>query len=560
MKGTYSTKDHLGTWRWFKDGVLHRENGPAIEWDDGDKYWYKNNVLHREAGPAIECVNPNDNQYYLDGAFKTKAQFDSIINKKKNLKYSKDNPPTAPGTYDLGDGISIYIAAYGKDTFTLWQRDYKNHRDDGPAIIDQWGNKEYWVDGKRHREDGPAVEHANGDKEYHVNGEPHRLDGPALDYINGAYHWYKDGLRHCETGPASWIPGGRKEYYLNDKKVSKKVIDALIASKNSEEVYDLSEEKIKEIDERAIKVIEAHMKPIPYSETNLPTEIGIYDFGNGKSYIVTENFVMWKNNGLYHKLDGPAMIFKDGTKKWFVDDKLHRSDGPAIEWGITHRKDWYQEGFLHRLDGPAIEYVNGDKCWYVNGNVISEEKFNMLTKLSDSDDKKQYSNTEVVLKKKETTMSNKSFGEKFKEAQLEGAKRNVVRTGTNATMNGMRLALLSTGLAGPTNAVNAFMSTPLAAGLTKTAVGLGLDHIPQLKGKPLTKTFSREFRVQGMEDLQEIFLDEFMKNLMPAIIAEFKNMEKNSNIRVKTDQEETKEEGELLEDEDFVSQEATKSI
>jgi len=31
-----------GTKRWFLNGKLHREDGPAIEWPDGKKYWYLN--------------------------------------------------------------------------------------------------------------------------------------------------------------------------------------------------------------------------------------------------------------------------------------------------------------------------------------------------------------------------------------------------------------------------------------------------------------------------------------------------------------------------------------
>ncbi len=38
---------------------LHREDGPAIEYANGDKYWYQNGKYHREDGPAIERVNGN---------------------------------------------------------------------------------------------------------------------------------------------------------------------------------------------------------------------------------------------------------------------------------------------------------------------------------------------------------------------------------------------------------------------------------------------------------------------------------------------------------------------
>ena len=44
----YST----GTKKWYKYGCLHREDGPAEEYSDGSKLWYKNGKLHREDGPA----------------------------------------------------------------------------------------------------------------------------------------------------------------------------------------------------------------------------------------------------------------------------------------------------------------------------------------------------------------------------------------------------------------------------------------------------------------------------------------------------------------------------
>lgn len=34
--------------------ILHREDGPAVIWDSGQKIWYYENKIHREGGPAIE--------------------------------------------------------------------------------------------------------------------------------------------------------------------------------------------------------------------------------------------------------------------------------------------------------------------------------------------------------------------------------------------------------------------------------------------------------------------------------------------------------------------------
>jgi len=88
--------DVNGTKRWYLNGNLHRENGPAIEYADGTKcwylngkrhredinpetgltcpaiefanggkWWYLNDKLHREDGPAVEVAN-GETRYYIN--------------------------------------------------------------------------------------------------------------------------------------------------------------------------------------------------------------------------------------------------------------------------------------------------------------------------------------------------------------------------------------------------------------------------------------------------------------------------------------------------------------
>jgi len=55
------------------NGKYHREDGPAIEWADGDRSWYLNGKLHREDGPALEMADGgrswwiNGERHRLDG-------------------------------------------------------------------------------------------------------------------------------------------------------------------------------------------------------------------------------------------------------------------------------------------------------------------------------------------------------------------------------------------------------------------------------------------------------------------------------------------------------------
>lgn len=85
---------------YYKDGLLHREDGPAREFATGDKLWFLNDKPHRVDGPA----------------------------------------------HDRADGVKI------------WFFNGELHRDDGPAYEHPNGRKKWYSKGKLHRVDGPAVE------------------------------------------------------------------------------------------------------------------------------------------------------------------------------------------------------------------------------------------------------------------------------------------------------------------------------------------------------------------------------------------------------------------
>ena len=68
-----------GTKHWYKNGKLHREDGPAIEYTDGEKKWCVNGKLHREDGPACEYAD-GDKAWYLNGKEFTEEEF---LNKTK---------------------------------------------------------------------------------------------------------------------------------------------------------------------------------------------------------------------------------------------------------------------------------------------------------------------------------------------------------------------------------------------------------------------------------------------------------------------------------------------
>jgi len=77
------------------------------------------------------------------------------------------------------------------------------------------------------------------------------------------------------------------------------------------------------------------------------------------------------------------IIGSNGTKAWYLNGVFHRVDGPAIEYAYG-TKIWYQNNLLHREDGPAIVYASGDKSWWINGEQIyckTNEEFLRIVKM-----------------------------------------------------------------------------------------------------------------------------------------------------------------------------------
>ena len=51
-----------------------------------------------------------------------------------------------------------------------------------------------------------------------------------------------------------------------------------------------------------------------------------------------------------------------------------------IEYIVKIDKDgnkfWYRNGQYHREDGPACEYANGTRYWFIEGKEYTEQEFN----------------------------------------------------------------------------------------------------------------------------------------------------------------------------------------
>jgi hypothetical protein len=177
-----------------KNGKLHNEDGPAIEYDDETKEWFVNGERHRLDGPAIERTD-GGNSWYLNG-------------KRHRI-----------------DGPAIEYTDGNK----YWYVNDKLHRTNGPAVELTSGAKHWYLNGKRHRIDGPAEEFADGFRGWWLNGEKHRTDGPAEEFADGYRGWWLNGKRHRIDGPAIVTSFGTKFWWLHGIKYSEEDYNKKIA-------------------------------------------------------------------------------------------------------------------------------------------------------------------------------------------------------------------------------------------------------------------------------------------------------------------------------------------
>lgn len=84
--------------------------------------------------------------------------------------------------------------------------------------------------------------------------------------------------------------------------------------------------------------------------------------------ITTEYYTEYKLNGLSHRTDGPAIIFKNGEERWFRSGLLHRIDGPAFI-AVSGTRSWYNNGLVHRIGGPARIFGNDYEEWWNEGLI-----------------------------------------------------------------------------------------------------------------------------------------------------------------------------------------------
>ena len=80
----------------------------------------------------------------------------------------------------------------------------------------------------------------NGDKAWYLNDQRHRIDCPACEWSDGTKAWFLNGKFHREDGPAMEDNDGYKAWYLNGKLVYSKDKNNIHKYPNLTESFKLS--------------------------------------------------------------------------------------------------------------------------------------------------------------------------------------------------------------------------------------------------------------------------------------------------------------------------------
>ena len=73
-----------GNKEWWQNDQLHRTDGPAVEWTDGVKFWYQHGQRHRVDGPAVEYAS-GSKEWWINGEEMTEAEFNQLVMKMSEI-------------------------------------------------------------------------------------------------------------------------------------------------------------------------------------------------------------------------------------------------------------------------------------------------------------------------------------------------------------------------------------------------------------------------------------------------------------------------------------------
>jgi len=300
------------------DGEPHREDGPAVEYDNGDQEWYLHGLLHREDGPAITTA-AGDQYYYQHGQLHRDPEADGSIE---------------PAVIETCNGLEE------------WRRHGLLHRDGAPAVISD-AQQRWYRNGCLHREDGPAIQPVPGRS---LRSEEYYLDDELFD-TREEWEQKKALLRQTVKTlktDAAGLPtllrieaGGRYQMGFDFRIEAPCLIHLRDGVPHRDDGPAVEYDNGSELWMRAGK---NHRDPDP-SGKELPALINI-DEGADKDNWTMRSY--WRD-GLQHREDGLAVEYWDGTGKWMykgqqcADEEALRERIRKAEIAAANPRPWWEQ-------------------------------------------------------------------------------------------------------------------------------------------------------------------------------------------------------------------------
>lgn len=268
---------------------------------------------------------------------------------------------------------------------------------------DSLGCARYYTDNKFHREDGPAVIDPDKEPGYYLEGVKYskeewekklRYKKEGITQVNGLfikkneketryYLDYEKNILHREDGPAVIIvsfPDNECYYFWEGTEIYKEDWEQKVKEKQ------LAGSGATEIEPGVFQRVEnqglAHEQTVYYSDAKCTIKHRVGGPALECKCAVNE----WKQNGQFHREDGPALIGAHYYGTYYLKGKTYdeanwrralNKNNVELSPGVYHtifnqgRADQYTEYYSdpegkvkHRLDGPAIEYLDPAKNQY----------------------------------------------------------------------------------------------------------------------------------------------------------------------------------------------------
>lgn len=227
---------------YWSNGKIHRQDGPAVIYEDGTQEWWLEGRRHRYDGPAI--YNPDkklsiyikhgkiENQLstYYGSSIEMYVEPDKIIEALSKITNISEYIPSKTEkiknkTCFYENGMLVY-EIYEKSSQNFYKYGVK-HSVKTPAVIDNVNLQEIWYYyGMLHNDKDPAYIHVTPKYTYYMWYQFGRLqsidDDPAYIKVENKtkniteLSHYNKGKLHRENGPAV-IMENFKGYYYNGK-------------------------------------------------------------------------------------------------------------------------------------------------------------------------------------------------------------------------------------------------------------------------------------------------------------------------------------------------------